>query len=97
MPVKAMSFLMCVSISSIEASGRKSMIKALPPGFKTLNMSSSAWTGSEKFLKAALHTIKSKRSSASGHVRCVALAKIYIYSGFSGFRLCNFDECRADI
>ncbi len=43
-----------------------SMIRAVPPGFSTRCISASAFSGSRKFLKAAVQMMKSTVPSASG-------------------------------
>ncbi len=52
-----------LALDSREASLRKSMIKAFPPGFSTRYISSNARCGSVKFLNAARHSKKSNDSS----------------------------------
>src|SRR5262245_32285707 len=59
-------FLTSAWIASADASGRKSMISALPAGLSTRCISLRARIGSAKFLKAAWQMMKSNESGSNG-------------------------------
>ena len=74
-----------------------STIHAVPPGFSTRCVSASALSGSRKFLKAAVQTMKSN-GTVGKRDRChVALPEVDVDAGLGGVAPGDFNEIAADV